>query len=88
MKELLLAARVDLAKVPPELLRFSRIALHEAALGFAYLARLAERRAHRIADFVSHKRHYERRETRSEFLKKVSEGRNGSLDTEGIGPNN
>ncbi len=77
-KELLVAARIDLAKLPPALLRLTRIIIHEAALGFAILARIAEKQAHRLADFVSHKHRFEKRETRSEFLKKVSEHRNGN----------
>lgn len=88
LKELAFAARLDLAKVLPVLLRFSRVLIHEAALGFAALARSLERGAHRVADLVSHKRHYERRETRSEFLKKVAERGEGGLDTtEGGGHN-
>ena len=77
LKELLGAARVDLAKVPPQTLRIGRILLHEAALGLAVLARFAERQAHRLADVVSYKHRFEKRETRSEFLKKVSEHKNG-----------
>ena len=73
LKELALAARMDLAKVPPEALRITRILIHEGALAFAALARFLERQAHRLADFVSHKRGFEKRETRSEFLKKVAE---------------
>ena len=73
IKELAFAARMDLAKLPPEALRITRILIHEGALGFAALARFLERQAHRLADFVSHKRGFEKRETRSEFLKKVAE---------------
>ncbi len=77
LKELLAAARVDLSKLPPEALRLSRIAVHEAALGFAAFARMAERRAHKLADMVSYRHRFEKRETRSEFLKKVAEHKNG-----------
>jgi len=77
LKALLTAARMDLAQFLPVLVRLSRFFIHEAALGFAYLARVAERQAYRLADFVSHKHRFEKRETRSEFLKKVSEHRNG-----------
>lgn len=73
LKELVLAARADLAKLPPLTVRIGRIMVHEAALALAALARIAERQAHRLADLVSHKHRFERRETRSEFLKKVSE---------------
>jgi len=82
VKELLDAARVDLAKVPPEGVRLFRIGIHMLALGFAALARTAERYAHRLADLVSYKHRFEKRDTRSEFLKKVSEHKNGNgLDT-------
>ncbi len=77
LKELAFAAWMDLGKVPPEALRVARIMVHEAALGFAALARFSERQAHRLADMVSHKRGFERRETRSEFLRKVAEHKNG-----------
>jgi hypothetical protein len=78
LKELAAAAWMDLGKVPPEALRVARIMVHEAALGFAALARFSERQAHRLADMVSHKRGFERRETRSEFLRKVAEHKNGN----------
>jgi hypothetical protein len=88
VKELAYAARVDLEKLPPEMVRLGHVLVHDAALAFAALARAAERGAHRVADLVSHKRHYMPRETRSEFLKKVAEGRNGGLDTtDGNGQN-
>jgi hypothetical protein len=83
LKELATAARMDLAKIPPEAVRTARIMVHEGALAFAALARFLERQAHRLADFVSHKRGFEKRETRSEFLKKVAEHKtDNGLDTE------
>jgi len=78
VKDLAYAARKDLAKLPPQIILITRVIIHEAALGFAALARLLERQAHRLADTVSHKRGFERRETRSEFLKKVAEHKNSS----------
>ena len=75
-------SRGEFKKLPPALLRFSRIAIHEAALGAAASARLIERQAHRLADMVSHKHHFERREPRSEFLKRMTEHKNGTgVDT-------
>ncbi|MEK7093673.1 MAG: hypothetical protein AAB927_04300 [Patescibacteria group bacterium] len=75
-------SRGELKKLPPELLRLSRIAIHEAALGAAASARFLERQAHRLADMVSHKHHFERREPRSEFLKQMTEHKEGNgLDT-------
>lgn len=76
----------DITKFPPVALRTSRFLVHETALGIAAFARMAERGAHRLADLVSHKRGFERRETRSEFLRKVGEhkvqpnGDQGSLN--------
>lgn len=78
LKELLIAARLDLEKLPPMLVRLGRLLIRDGALAFAQLARLAERSAHDIADLVSYKHRFEKRETRSEFLKKVSEHRNGN----------
>ncbi len=52
--------------------------VRSAALSFAHLARLSAEYAHRLADFVSHKRSFERRETKSDFLKQVTEHKNGS----------
>jgi hypothetical protein len=46
-------------------------------LGFAAFARSSERQAHRLADLVSHKHGFVPRETRSEFLRKMSEHKNG-----------
>lgn len=65
-------------KVPPMMLHLTRWAIHELALGFASLARALERQAHRLADFVSHKRNFVQRESKSEFLKQVSEYKNGN----------
>lgn len=78
LKELMDAARIDVAKLPPEALRVSRITVHQLALGFAAFARTAEGYAHRLADVVSYKHRFEKRDTRSEFLKKVAEHKNGN----------
>ena len=82
LKELLDAARLDLSKLPPEAVRLSRIGIHQLALGFAAFARGAERYAHQVADLVSYKHHFEKRDTRSEFLKKVAEHKNGGGEQE------
>ncbi len=83
-KELLGAASIDLAKLPPAGLRLARFLAHEAVLGLAFLARVTEGRLHRLADLVSHKHRFEKRETRSEFLKKVSEHKNGNGSNEEV----
>jgi hypothetical protein len=78
VKDLLSAAELDLKKVVPLILYWGHVAIHRAALEFARLARAASSRAHRLADFVSHKRNFRRGETRSEFLKKIAERKNAS----------
>ena len=77
LKELLAAADLDLKKIPPLASYLLNVTIHFAALEFAHLARQASRQSHRLADFVSHKRNFERGETRSEFLKKMTELKNG-----------
>jgi hypothetical protein len=84
LKELAIAARVDAAKLPPLALQIARILVRQAALALARLARAGERQLHRLADMASYKYHFERRETHSEFLRKVAESRERSeqeLDT-------
>ncbi len=83
IKELLDAARLDLSKIPPGAVRLSRIGIHQFALGFAAFARKAERYAHQVADLVSYKHRFEKRDTRSEFLKKVAEHKSGGVDDSG-----
>ena len=73
LKELLSAAQLDLKKMLPLLNHAAHVALHFAALEFARAARFASQQSNRLADFVSHKHNFERRQTRSEFLKKMSE---------------
>ena len=55
----------------------TRYVVHVGALSFARLARSSAIQAHRLADFVSHKRNFERRATKSSFLKQVGEYKNG-----------
>ena len=80
IKDLIFAARKDFENLLPRVVVIALYAIHEAALGFAALARMLEREAHRLADMVSHKRGFERRETRSEFLKKVAEHKENGLE--------
>lgn len=82
LKELAIAARTDLSHSWPIAVRVFRWLVHEAALASAALARRLERQAYKLADLVSHKRRYERRETRSEFLKKVAEHRDDDTPLE------
>ncbi len=48
-----------------------------ASVRLARLARSMSESAYRLADFISHKHNFERRETRSEFLKTMIEHKNG-----------
>lgn len=84
VKRLIALSQVEARKLPPEILHLARTMLHDAALGAAAFARYLERQSHRVADKVSHKAVFERREPRSDFLKNVGEYKNGSsaeLDT-------
>jgi len=84
LKELVYALEADAQKLPPELIHFSRVGIHRFAILSAGFLRFLSLQAHRLADFVSHKRTFERRAPRSEFLKKVLEHKNdngGVVDT-------
>jgi hypothetical protein len=72
LKQRLLRVRLDAGRIPPLVLLYTRYVVHEGALALAAFARLMEYQAHRLADFVSHKRTFVPRETKSEFLKKMS----------------
>lgn len=63
---------------PLALFALIRTLIHLVALGIARIARVTEKQAHRLADLVSHKRGFERRETRSEFLRQVTEHKNST----------
>ena len=78
LKASLFDLRAIIARLPPLLVLLSRYALRELALGAAKLARAAEAQMYKVADFVSHKRNFERREPKNEFLKKVEEVKNGN----------
>jgi hypothetical protein len=82
-KQFIAWSRAEAGSLTPRALRFARWCIHELALGFASLARASEREAHRLADLVSHKHRFERRESTNEFLKQVSDHKNGNgVDTE------
>ncbi|RJQ35704.1 hypothetical protein C4568_00485 [Candidatus Parcubacteria bacterium] len=83
IKGLIGAAELDMKKLPPLFLYWTHVVVHIAALEFARAARAASSRAHALADFVSHKRNFKRGQTRSEFLKKMSERKNGVLSGNG-----
>lgn len=74
-----------LSRLPDFLFLLTRYFVRAAALYTARFARQAESQSHRLADFVSHKRNFERRETRSNYLKEVGQHqiRNRSNDSDG-----
>lgn len=73
LKAFLIWAMEECKKLGPTTLRVSRLMLHDLALSLAALSRASERAAHQLADMVSHKHHFERKETKNDFLKQVGE---------------
>ncbi len=92
LKSLVSLGRTELSKLPPHAFFMARRAVHAGALTIARLAREIESQAHRLADMVSHKHHFEKKETRSEFLKQVAEhpisNNNGSNSQHGASSGN
>lgn len=78
LKDLALAARKDAEHLPPILLDAAQSVVHGIAVDAGHIAIWLGEQSHRLADSVSHKRNFERRETKSEFLKKVSERKGGN----------
>jgi hypothetical protein len=70
-KDFLAQCRTEASQWAPRLARASRLAMHDAALGVAAFARYLESQSHRLADRISHKHRFERRETSNDFLKQV-----------------
>lgn len=84
LKWLIGKTHYEVSKIPPSLVLVVRRLVHEGALSAASLSRSIEVVAYRIADRVSHRHRFERKETRSQFLKEVSEAKqngSGSTDT-------
>jgi len=86
IKAVLVKGELFLEDLPFFLGALTRYAVHVGALSFARLARTSAKRAHQLADFVSHKRGFERRETKSHYLREVSEVKNGKNDEGGVAP--
>lgn len=76
--------RRESEKIYPTAILVGRFVVHEAALGFAKAARATESQAHRVADLVSHKHAFQRRETRSQFLREVSEYKSVGVSRRGL----
>lgn len=82
LKDVMVHGKDQLEKLPPEVAHLSMGAIHSGALGAASVARSFENQAHRFADFVSSKRNFVRRETKSEFLKQVTDFKNSDRSEE------
>lgn len=82
IKQVLVRSESYLEELPFFLGAVSRYLVHIGALSFAKLARASAKRAHQLADLVSHKHGFQRRETKSSFLREVSEVKNGKVGEE------
>ena len=76
LKQFLTHGRREVIKLVPKAIILFRYTVHECALATAQFARIMEKQAHRLADMASHKHHFEHHETRSDFLKQVSDYKN------------
>lgn len=84
VKAFLRKAGRTIEHIPPALVVIGRILLHEGALLGARLGATLEEQSHKIADRVSHRHRFERRDTNSDFLKRMAEGRNGGDASENL----
>ena len=73
-------SRGSMRKVLPIAHLISRYLVHQAALKFARFANFLESQAHSVADRVSHKHSFQRRDSKSEFLHQVSKIRNSNFE--------
>lgn len=82
LKQWLLSHTTHLETIPSRMVHGLAISAHVLAMQFARLAHAAAEGAHKLAEMISHKRNFQDRETTSDFLKQVSEHKNGGgLDT-------
>ena len=77
-KALLRDLEMHVEQLPPRATKAFRSGLAVAAATFGSIAHRVGKESHRLADVVSHKHNFERSETRSEFLKQVTEHKNGN----------
>ena len=82
VKNVLSHSEEMLENVPWFIMALVRYGIHVGALSFARLARMSAIQAHRLTDLVSHKRSFERRETKSPYLKEVGDFKNGKENTD------
>lgn len=79
VKAALVRGESYLEELPFFLGALSRYIVHIGALSFAKIARSSAKRAHQLADLVSHKHGFERRETKSRFLREVGDVKSGKV---------
>lgn len=77
LKRIMVMGEETLARLPSFGTFLTLKFLSFVSVRLARLSRAASEAAHRLADFISHKHNFERREIRSEFLKTVIEHKNG-----------
>lgn len=65
------------SRLPLIVTALTRIGIARVAVSFSRLASTAAEHADRLADLVSYKHRFERRETKSDFLKRMSESTKG-----------
>lgn len=73
VKHLLAQLRHEASELYPKVGVMLRTSIHAGAMSMASVARWIEMQAQKLADMVSHKHHFQHRETRSDFLKQVSD---------------
>lgn len=73
LKHFLFHAAFVIESLPNVLLVILRRLIRRGAIAFGHLAHWLGERSHDLADLVSHKHRFERKEIRSEFLKQVAE---------------
>ena len=76
LKGFLLYVGTLISLLPPFIAALSRFIFASGARSFARMAHKSAETAHGLADFVSHKRNFERKPARSEFLRKIGEHKN------------
>jgi hypothetical protein len=76
LKDFLAVCRAEAHTWPPQLVQLGREMTHRAILAVAVFARSTERKAHTLADRLSHKHEFKRRESANEFLRQVGDFKN------------
>ena len=84
LKRILMHTRFVIEQLPPIAVILMRNLVRVIALRFASILKHGENQAHRIADIVSYKHRFQPREPRSEFLKQVSDHKNGTVGRDTI----